>query len=96
MIRIAYILSILFVVFLITPSVVAYIDNSIDVSVAYNVNEEESSSQGNISFEYHYAETQSNYHSIHFLPEQDGPDHFYDEAYPVVDLDVLSPPPKRA
>ncbi len=82
-------------VFLATPSVVAYIDNSIDVSVAYNVNEEESSSQGKISFEYHYTENQSNYHSICYLQDQKEPGHFYTEAYPVVDLDVLSPPPQH-
>lgn len=90
----AYILAFLFVAFLATPSFVVLIDKSADVSMAFSVNEEESS-KTQINLEFNLEETHSNYLSIHFLQEQKNPGHFYTEAYPVVFLEVISPPPKQ-
>ncbi|MGY5849253.1 hypothetical protein [Salegentibacter sp. F14] len=90
----AYILAFLFVTFLVTPSFVVLIDKSADVSMAYSVNEEESS-KTQINLEFNWEETQSNYLSIHYLQEQNSAGHFYSEAYPVVFIDVISPPPKQ-
>ena len=82
--------------FIATPSIVAYIDNSVDVSFAFNVNEEESSSKNQINLEFNFEEQNTNYASIHFLQEQDYTKDFYTESYPVVFLDVIFPPPKNA
>lgn len=92
--KLAYILAFLFVTFLATPTVVVLIDKSADVSMAFSVNEEESS-KTQINLEYHLEDSHSNYDSIHFLQEQKNPGHYYAEAYPVVCLDVISPPPKQ-
>ena len=93
---ISYILAFLFLAFIATPTLVAYLDSSVDVSVAFNLNEEESSSKTQVSYEFNYEHVSSNYESIHFLQEQKNPGHFYTEAYPVIFLDVISPPPKQA
>lgn len=94
--KLAVIFAFLFLGFLATPTIIAFIDNSVDITVVFNVNEEESSSKNQISLEYNLEETPSNYESIHFLQEQKNPGHFYTEAYPVIVLDVISPPPKQA
>ncbi|MBZ9629566.1 hypothetical protein LB465_02150 [Salegentibacter sp. LM13S] len=94
--RLAYILTFIFIAFIATPSIVAYIDNSVDVSFAFNVNEEESSSKNQINLEFNVEEQHTNYASIHFLQEQDYTGDFYTESYPVVFLDVIFPPPKNA
>jgi hypothetical protein len=94
--RMAYILTFVFMAFIATPSIVAYIDNSVDVSFAFNVNEEESSSKNQINLEFNLEEQNTNYTSIHFLQEQDYTGDFYTENYPVVFLDVVFPPPKNA
>lgn len=94
--KIAAILAFIFLGFLATPTVITLIDSSVDISLVFNVNEEESSSKNQISMEYHLEETPSNYESIHFLQEQKNPGHFYTEDYPVIFLDVISPPPKQA
>lgn len=94
--KLAYILTFVFMAFIATPSIVAYIDNSIDISVAFNVNEEESSSKNQINLEFHLEEQNSNYASIHYLQEYQNAGDFYTESYPVVFLDVIYPPPKHA
>ncbi|MUP45001.1 hypothetical protein E0K83_04495 [Gramella sp. BOM4] len=79
-----------------TPTLVTLIDRSVDISIAYNVNEEESSSKNQISFEYTLEEMESNYESIHFLQTKKEAGFFYlDQHYDVI-LSVISPPPKFA
>ncbi|QYA24763.1 hypothetical protein G3I01_04325 [Gramella sp. MT6] len=94
--KFVYILSFLFISFLFTPSVVALLDRNVDISIAYNVNEEESSSKNQISFEYNIEEMDSNYESIHFLQIRKTDGHYYKENVYDVCLTVSSPPPKLA
>lgn len=94
--KLAAILAFIFLGFLATPTIISVIDSSIDISLVFNINEEESSSKNQINMEYRLEETASNYESIHFLQEQKNPGHFYTEAYPIIFLDVISPPPKQA
>ncbi|WP_405200002.1 hypothetical protein [Christiangramia sp. LLG6405-1] len=94
--KISYILAVIFTAFLCTPSVIALIDRNVDISIAYNVNEEESTSKNQISLEYTIEEMDSNYKSIHYLQirKQDG--HNYRESRYKVFLSITSPPPKLA
>lgn len=92
----AYILLFVFISFLFTPSVIALVDSSVDISIAYNVNEEESSSKNQITFEYTIEEMDSKYESIHFLQTRETGRHYYKEIVYDVFLSVTSPPPKRA
>lgn len=75
---------------------ISLIDRSVDISIAYNVNEEESSSKNQITFEYNIEEMDSNYESIHFLQISKVNGHYYKENTYNVFLSVTSPPPKRA
>lgn len=94
--KVAQLLLFVFVVFLATPTVITYIDNSIDVSIAFTANEEESSSKTQMGFEYTIHDPNPTYTSIQFLQEQTALNHSYKEGYRLVFLDVLSPPPKQA
>ena len=92
----SYILAIVFITFLFTPSVITLVDRNIDISIAYNMNEEESSSKNQINLEYNIEEMVSNYESIHFLQIKKEDGHWYKESAYLVFLSISSPPPKLA
>ena len=92
----AYILSFIFMAFIATPTIVAYIDNSVDISFAFNVNEEESSSKNQINLEFNLEKHNSNYASIQYLQRNTFIKDYYSHSYPSVFLDVICPPPKQA
>ncbi|MDR5591246.1 hypothetical protein [Christiangramia sp. SM2212] len=92
----AYILGFIFVTFLFAPTAIALIDRNVDISIAYNVNEEESSSKNQINLEYTIEELVSNYESIHFLQIRKVDGHYYKENGYKVFLSISSPPPKQA
>jgi hypothetical protein len=94
--KIAYILTFIFTAFLATPSIVVFIDNSVDVSFAYNVNEEENSSKNQIGLEYNVEDQASNRLSIQYLQDQKELGDFYTANYPSITLDVIIPPPRLA
>ncbi|MBZ9730276.1 hypothetical protein LB467_11320 [Salegentibacter sp. JZCK2] len=78
------------------PCIIACIDNSIDISLVFDVNEEESSSKNQINLEFNFEKPQSNYASIHYLQEHEYTGDFYTESYPIIFLDIIFPPPKSA
>ncbi len=67
-----------------------------DISIAYNVNEEENSAKNQINLEYTIEEALSNYESIHFLQIRKVDGHYYKENRYKVFLTISSPPPKIA
>ncbi|GHA23536.1 hypothetical protein GCM10007103_00720 [Salinimicrobium marinum] len=77
------------------PTVVACIDEDVDVSFAFTANEEENSSKNLMSLEYKLEENHSNHASILFLKQQLENQFSYRVGYHQVFLDVLSPPPKN-
>lgn len=87
---------VLFLAFIATPSVVTYLDENVDVSLAFTANEEENSPKTEIAFEYLIHIDNRHTTSLHFLQEQTAFNHFYKEGYRLVYLDILSPPPKQA
>lgn len=94
--KFAYILAFLFVAFLFSPTIIALIDRNVDISIAYQVNEEESSSKNQISFEYTIEEIDSNYDNLYFLQTSEQDAHYYKESRYTVFLSITSPPPKQA
>jgi len=92
----SYILSFIFITFLFAPTVISLIDRNVDVSIAYNVNEEESSSKNQINLEYTIENMVSNYESIHFLQIRKVHGHYYKENGYKVFLSISLPPPKIA
>lgn len=92
----SFFLLILFLSFLATPTIVTYLNQSVDVSMAFTANEEENSAKNQIVFEFNIQDSNSESISIHFLQEQAALNHFYKDGAKLVVLDVLSPPPKVA
>lgn len=94
--KIAFFFLVLFTGFLASPTIISYLDEEIDISMAFTANEEENSSKTQLVFEYTFHESNSNNFSLHFLQEQSALIHYYNDAEKLVFLDVLSPPPKQA
>lgn len=94
--KIAIFLVVLFVGFLGTPTIVSYLDESVDISMAFTASEEENSAKNQIFLEYTIQDSNSGCTSLHFLQEQAAFNHFYKDGSGLITLDVLSPPPKQA
>ncbi len=94
--KIAFFFLVLFAGFLATPTLITYVDENVDISMAFTANEEENSSKTQLVFEYTFHESNPGNLSLHFLQEQSALIHYYNEAERLVFLDVLSPPPKQA
>lgn len=77
------------------PTVVALIDDSVDMSIAFTANEEESSSKNLLSFEPLIEEVYSNHLSIQFLRTHSSQESYRPEGIHQVYLEVLSPPPRN-
>lgn len=92
---IALILSIIFMSFVAGPTVVALIDDTVDMSFAFTANEEENSSKNLLSFESLIEETYSNHESIQYLRTHSSQQFSYQEGGHQVYLEVLSPPPRN-
>lgn len=92
----AIFLVVLFVGFIMTPTIITYLDENVDISMAYTASEEENTAKNQIFFEYNLQDSNPGSVSLHFLQEQAALNHFYKEGSGLIVLDVLSPPPKQA
>ena len=92
---IAITLSIIFMTFIAGPTAVSLIDDTVDISIAFTANEEESSSKNLLSFESLIEEIYSNRASIKYLRTHQKNRYSYEEDYHQVYLEVVSPPPKN-
>ncbi|UAB85121.1 hypothetical protein INR75_03590 [Zunongwangia sp. SCSIO 43204] len=91
---IAYIIALLFLGFLAIPSIVAIVDDNLNCSQVYTVNEEENKSEINFQFKL------TQHQDSGFLINQfslDKDQVFYDsrQAYHNIYIDVTFPPPKQ-
>jgi len=93
--KLAYILSFIFISFLVAPSIITIVNDQADISVAFNLDEEENSSKNQVDLEFHFAEIRKNEESILFHQKHDDEFHYKERNYLVI-LNVLSPPPKAA
>lgn len=92
----AYLLLLLFVGFLVTPTIITYIDDSVDISMAFTASEEENSTKTPVGMEYTFHDPSPASISLTFLQEQAALNHSYKYGDRSVVLDVISPPPKKA
>jgi len=92
--KIAYILFFVFLTFIVGPTTIALIDDSVDVSFAFTANEEENSSKNLSSFETVIEDNYSNHVSIEYLKSHQKENFSYTKNYYPVYLEVISPPPK--
>ncbi|NJW52853.1 hypothetical protein [Salinimicrobium oceani] len=93
--NIAYILSIIFLSFVSGPTIISLIDDSVDISFAFTVNEEENSGKNLVSFESLVEDSYSNHESIEYLRTHQKRGYSYSNNYHQVYLEVVSPPPKH-
>ena len=92
--RIAFFFFFVFTSFIISPTIVSYIDQSVDVSLAYTANEEENSVKNNVLLEFTLQEQSKADLGSQFLLAKSSIEHYYQIAGEMVFLDVTSPPPK--
>lgn len=93
--KIAYLFLFLFIGFLITPSIVTYIDKNIDVSTAYSAGEEEHSSGSKLTLEYLMQEPNPfAVAGLHYSSTNASLSNYLHNGERLIFLDVLSPPPK--
>ena len=93
--KIAYILSFIFLSFVSGPTIISLIDDSVDISFAFTVNEEENSSKNLVPFASVVEENYSNHESIEYLRTHQKQGYSYSKNYHQVYLEVVSPPPKN-
>lgn len=92
--KIAVFFIIIFAGFIVTATIVTYIDKNADVSIAFTANEEENFSQNHIVPEFIIQENKSDLER-QFLLTQSSIDHYYQKADQIVFLEITSPPPKH-
>jgi len=92
--RIAFFFFFVFTSFIISPTIVSYIDQSVDVSLAYTANEEENSVKNNTLLEFTLQEHANSDLGSQFLLAKSSIEHYYQIAGEMVFLDVTSPPPR--
>lgn len=86
--------SVIFVAFLLAPTIITIIDNTIDVSVFYaSTEEEEKGNQKNKDFEKLFFET-SQTESTFFNNEDEDDLEYMNKKYPKPHLNLISPPPE--
>lgn len=92
--RIAFFFFFIFTSFIISPTIISYIDQSVDVSLAYTANEEENSVKNNVLLEFTIQEHTNSDLGSQFLLAKSSIEHYYQIAGEMVFLDVTSPPPR--
>ena len=93
---IAQFLLVIFIGFIIAPSVVSLIDSDVDISYFMNITEEEikelkTSKEGKVNID-ELSKLYTSFFSINFLNKTS----FFIKGYSKVYLNLLSPPPKLA
>ena len=91
---ISIILSVIFVVFLVAPTVIAIIDDSVDISVFYTSSEEEEKGidkNKDVEVLVYYSNTLE---SCFISNEQENHTGYFFKNYPKPHLNLISPPPE--
>lgn len=93
--RIAFFFFFIFTGFIISPTIITYIDQSVDISVAYTANEEENSVKNNVLLEFTVQDQSKADLGSQFLLAKSSIEHYYQMAGEIVFLEITSPPPRH-
>jgi len=93
--RIAFFFFFIFTGFIISPTIVSYIDKDVDISLAYTANEEENSVKNNVLSEFTFQDHSNANLESQFLLAKSSIEHYYQMASEIVFIDVTSPPPRH-
>lgn len=88
-------LAVLFVVFLTAPTIIALVDDSIDISMIYNTSEEDDKgSEKNKEIEVLYTELNHNLNEVFCISNKNYTGYSFSH-YPKPHLNLISPPPEN-
>lgn len=96
MIKVAYILSIIFIGFLLCPTVVLIIDKNSDVSYVFSMTEEEQSKENKLPSEFVYNDEHFNQEAMEILAQNKFSCYRIKKDVNLLHLEVISPPPEIA
>ena len=94
--KIAFFFFFVFTGFIFTPTVVSYIDQDVDISLAYTANEEENSVKNHVTLEFILQDSSNSDLGSQFLLAKSSKEHYFQVASEMIFLDVTSPPPRQA
>lgn len=85
--------SVAFLLFIIAPTILIIVDDTIDVSVVFSISEEEEkSSEKDISIEMFFTSIPSNHYHLIFITTENSLEYF-DKKYTKPHFNIISPPP---
>lgn len=96
MIKAAYILSIIFLGFLLCPTVVLIIDKNSDVSYIFSMTEEEQSKENKLPSEFVHFDDHFNQDEMEILAQKKYTCYRIKKDVNLLHLEVISPPPETA
>lgn len=87
-------LSVIFLLFLVTPTIIIMVDNTIDVSIAFSSSEEEEKgNEKNLDIEVLFSKLKDNDSRLVFAVSENNLGYYF-KNYPKPHLNLISPPPE--
>ena len=88
-------LSVIFLLFIVTPTIVILVDDTIDVSLAFSASEEEEKgNEKNLDIEVLFSTLKTNDSDVDFSESESNLGYFL-KNYPKPHLNLISPPPEH-
>jgi hypothetical protein len=88
-------LSVIFLLFIVTPTVIVMVDDTIDVSIAFSASEEEEKgNEKNLDIEVLFSNLKANESDLVFAVSENNLGYYF-KNYPKPHLNLISPPPEQ-
>lgn len=88
-------LSVIFLLFIVTPTIIILVDDTIDVSLAFSASEEEEKgNEKNLDIEVLFSTLKTNDSDVDFSESESNLGYFF-KNYPKPHLNLISPPPEH-
>jgi len=88
-------LSIIFLLFIVTPTIIVLVDDTIDVSIAFSASEEEEKgNEKNLDIEVLFSNLKANESDLVFAVSENNLGYYF-KNYPKPHLILISPPPEQ-
>ncbi|MDB9961735.1 hypothetical protein OAD62_06520 [Oceanihabitans sp.] len=88
-------LSVIFLLFIVTPTIIVMVDDTIDVSIAFAASEEEEKgNEKNLDIEVLFSNLKANESDLVFAVSENNLGYYF-KNYPKPHLNLISPPPEQ-
>jgi hypothetical protein len=88
-------LSVIFLLFIVTPTIIVMVDDTIDVSIAFSASEEEEKgNEKNLDIEVLFSNLKANESDLVFAVSENNLGYYF-KNYPKPHLNLISPPPEQ-